>query len=64
MKATEALEIARAIALSAKLGNISYDEAKERCKEYLAIANKHGKTIANKYNKRYRPVSFTALIRQ
>jgi len=52
MTSQEALAIARAIILQAKMGVISYDEAKAKCEPYFKIANKRIAEIAKKHNKK------------
>ena len=63
MTSQEALAQAKAIAMAARFGQLSYAQAKEKCTPYLTIVNTKGTEIAKKYNKRFRPLSFSNLTR-
>lgn len=44
-------------------GIISYDDAKEKAKPYIAEMNKKAKEIAKKYNMRFKKFKFSELMR-
>lgn len=59
----EALAQARYVASLVRIGATSYDEAKRICEPLLTLVNSEGKKIANRYNRRYTPITFTGLAR-
>lgn len=63
MSSQEALDRARGIILTMKLGGISYAEAKEKAQPYLDICNARIKEIAKKYKKPAYEIKFTKLAR-
>jgi hypothetical protein len=63
MTAKDALATARAFALQARMGGMSYDHCKELCKPYLALFNEKAGAVAKKFGKRYSPLTITTLLR-
>lgn len=44
-------------------GRITYDEAKEMAEPIIEKMNERGKEIAKKHNQKFRPFTFTGLMR-
>lgn len=57
------LAIAKGIALSCRMGAISYDEAKKKVEPYLERVNAKAREIAKKYGKKHYNLTFTGLVR-
>ena len=51
------------IKMDLALGNITYDEARQRAKPIIKEMNQRGKEIAKKHNQKFRPFTFTGLMR-
>ena len=51
------------IKMNLALGLITYEQAKEQAKPIIDEMNEKGKAIANKYNQKFRPFTFTGLMR-
>ncbi len=58
---TEILAEARAIHFAMRNGALSYDEAKKRVEPMIERLNKAGKSIAKKYGRTYKKITFQNL---
>lgn len=62
----EALENRKAVSdikMALAVGEISYNEAKQKIMPVLERINGRGEKIAKKYGKKYHPVTFSEIIR-
>lgn len=63
MTPNEAIGQAKAIVIAMKIGTITYNEAKAKCKPLFDIANKRIAEIAKKNNKPAYKISFASFAR-